>query len=161
MAAPRRATKPRGFTLVELVAVLLLASALAAVVLPRMQGALSFQDTAWRDQVLAALRHAQSTARGHRRLVCADLAAGQVVLRLATVNPATTCSQALPGPDGQAAFARDARAAALTVAPAGTLYFQPGGRVTTDGAGLNAADRSIAIAGEAAITLIGETGHAQ
>jgi prepilin-type N-terminal cleavage/methylation domain-containing protein len=151
----------RGFTLVELVAVLLLASALAVVVLPRMQDTLSFQDTAWRDQVLAALRQAQSTARGHRRLVCADLSAGQVVLRLATVNPATSCDQALPGPDGQAAFAHDGRAAALTVSPAGTLYFQPDGRVTSDGAGLSAADRSITIAGETAIALVGETGHAQ
>ena len=147
--------------MVELIAVLLLASALAVVVLPRMQDTLSFQDTAWRDQVLAALRQAQSVARGHRRLVCADLSAGQVALRLATANPATTCNQALPGPDGQAAFARDGRASALSVSPAGTLYFQPDGRVTTDGAGLTATDRSITVAGEAAITLVGETGHAQ
>ena len=37
----------------------------------QLQGALSVRGDDWRDQVLAALRQAQSTAQSHRRLVCA------------------------------------------------------------------------------------------
>ena len=91
--------------MVELVAVLLLVGVLAAVVVPKMDVALALRGTAWRDQVLAALRLAASTAHSHRRLVCVDIASGSVTLRLATANPATACNQAVPGPDGGANFA--------------------------------------------------------
>jgi MSHA pilin protein MshC len=155
----RAVPRQRGFTLVELVAVLLLVAVLAAVVAPKMDVALALRGTAWRDQVLAALRLAASTAHSHRRLVCADVATGSVTLRLATANPATSCNQALPGPDGSASFARAANAPATAVSPAGTLYFQPDGRVSSDGAGNSLADRSISVAGEPDITLVAQTGH--
>jgi MSHA pilin protein MshC len=110
---------------------------------------------------VAALRHARSTAISHRRLVCATVASGSVQLAIATAHGATTCTAALAAPDGGAAWAADAAAIATTVSPAGALYFQPSGRVTVDGAGIAAGTRTIAVTGEAAITVIGETGHVQ
>jgi MSHA pilin protein MshC len=158
MRASFSSAAARGFTTVELVAVVVLMGVLAVVALPRLEGALAQRGDHWRDQVLAALRHAQSTAQSHRRLVCATVATGAVSLSIATANPATTCASVLPGPDGHASHARDDRGIATSVSPAGTLYFQPNGRVTSDGAGSTAADRSIAIDGMTAITVVGETG---
>ena len=138
MCANSSSARCRGFTTIELVAVIVLMGVLAVVALPRMEGALAQRSDHWRDQVLAALRHAQATAQSHRRLVCAT---------------------ALPGADGQAAHASDRRHIATQVSPAGMLYFQPDGRITSDGAGAIATDRSIAIDGQDAIVVVAETGH--
>ncbi len=154
-------TESRGFTLPELVTVLVLVGVLAAVAVPRLDAAFALRDAAWRDQVVAALRHARSTAMSHRRLVCASVATGEVRLSIATTHPASTCTVPVPGPDAHAAFARDTSAAATALSPAGTIYFQPSGRVTGDGAGISALDRSISIAGTDDVVLIGETGHVE
>jgi prepilin-type N-terminal cleavage/methylation domain-containing protein len=159
MCANSSSVRCRGFTTIELVAAIVLMGVLAVVALPRMEGALAQRGDHWRDQVLAALRHAQATAQSHRRLVCASVATDAVTLSMATVNPATACTTALPGPDGQAAQASDRRHIATQVSPAGTLYFQPDGRITSDGAGAAATDRSIAIDGQDAIVVVAETGH--
>ena len=155
----RARSSERGFTVIELIAVIVLIGVLAVVALPRFEGALAQRSDHWRDQVLAALRHAQSTAQSHRRLVCASIATGAVTLTIASANPANSCDSTLPGPDADPRYAHDNRNIATTVAPAGLLYFQPGGRIASDGAGLTAADRSIAIDGQTAIAVTGETGH--
>lgn len=149
----------RGFTMVELIAVMLLVGVLAVVALPRLDGTLGLRGTAWRDQVLAATLQARSLATGHRRLVCLTVATGAVQMTMASANPASSCNTTLPGPDGDARWAVDPASLAVTVNPAGTLYLQPDGRVTSDGAGLTAVNVSIAIAGEAALQITGETGH--
>ena len=100
-------------------------------------------------------------AISHRRLVCASVAAGGVTLSIANANPAAACATALPGLDGQPLAADSQGGAAASIAPAGTIYFQPSGRASTDGAGSNAANRTISIAGQAAIVLVGETGHVE
>lgn len=149
----------RGFTLPELVIVLVLLGVLAAVALPRLGAASAMRETAWRDQVVAALRHARATAISHRRLVCATVQSGSVQLAIAAAHGAAACNTALSAPDGTAAWASEAATIATTVSPAGTLYFQPSGRVSSDAAGLVASGRTISIGGETAIRVIGETGH--
>jgi MSHA pilin protein MshC len=151
--------RPRGFTLPELVAVMVLLGILAATALPKLQSALSFRDAGWHDQVVAALRHAHHSAISHRRLVCADVAGASVTLTIASANPASSCSTALPGTDGGAASATAAGAATATASPSGPFYFQPSGRVTSDGAGVTAPVRSITINGQDNITVVGETGR--
>ena len=147
--------------MVELITVMVLVGVLAVVAMPRINSAEGLRGTAWRDQLGAAVLQARSTAIGHRRLVCLAVATGEVRLRLASSNPATSCDTAIPGPDGDARWAVDGTAIALTQQPAGTLYFQPDGRITRDGAGSSSVDVTISLAGETPLQLIGETGHVQ
>ena len=150
-----------GFTLLELVTVLLLVGVLSVVAIPKLQGAVTFRDDGWHDQLVAALHYAQKVAVSHRRLVCANVGATGVALSIAGTNPATTCSAALPGLDGQVLAADSKGGAAASIGPAGTVYFQPSGRVTVDGSGNNSTTRTIRIAGQPDIVLIGETAHVE
>ena len=156
----RSSERQRGFTLPELLAVLIVVGVLAAVAMPKLDAGLSLRNDAWHDEVVSALRHARQTAVSHRRLVCASVGATSVSLTIAAANPAATCSASLPGPDGGAAYASTGSGSA-SLSPAGTLYFQPSGRVTSDGAGNSVSSRTITIAGSDTITVIGETGHVE
>jgi len=166
VAAPRPARRTRGrlasgFTLVELVTVLLLVAVLAAVAVPRMGGMMGLPGAAWRDQLQAGLLQARSLAQGHRRLVCVAVATGELRLTQATANPASSCTAALNGPTGDARWAVDSQSLAVTVSPAGMLYFQPDGRVTSDGAGNTPVNVTITVSGEPNLSITGETGHVQ
>jgi MSHA pilin protein MshC len=152
----------RGFTMVELVVVLVLVSLLSLVILPKLTGVLSVRDGAWRDQVLSAMRYAQKGAVGHRRLVCATVGASSITLTIATVNPAVTCGANFNGLDGSNIVATTSNTSAATsVSPAGVIYFQPDGRVTSDGAGTTASTRTLSMSGASDITVNGETGYVQ
>ena len=140
---------------------LVLVGIVAAVATPRLQGVMSFRDDGWRDQLVAALRHAHSVSTSHRRLVCAAVASDSVTLTIASTNPATACDAALPGVDGQARAAASLGGAAARVSPAGPLYFQPSGRVSADAAGTSTPARTITITNQAPIVLVGETGHVE
>lgn len=151
--------RARGFTMVELIAVMLLVGVLAVVALPRLDGALALRSAGWRDQVQAGLLQARALAQGHRRLVCVTLATGEIRLSQASANPASSCNTPLTGADGDARWAFDTNAIVLTLNPAGTLYFQPDGRITSDGVGASTVNASVTLAGETALQITGETGH--
>lgn len=151
----------RGFSLPELIAVILLVSILSVSAIPRLQGALSFRDEGWRDQIVATLRYAHKVAISHRRLVCVDIAVDGLTLRIASAFPATVCNASLVGVDGQALAAAGKGGAVASVSPGGALYFQPSGRVSTDGAGSSAVTRTITLAGQTPIVVVGETGHVE
>lgn len=154
------ANPARGFTLVELVTVLIILGILAVVALPRMDSGQLFREVGFRDQVAAVLRHAQKTAVSHRRLVCATVAGNQLALGIATAHPASACNSALAGPDGrQPAASSPSASIALTALPAGPLYFQPSGTVTSDGAGTTPADYSLTVTNQTPISVLGATGH--
>lgn len=148
-----------GFTLVELIAILIVVGVLAVVAMPKLDAGSSLRNDAARDEVLAALRLAGQTAQSHRRLVCAEVTSSAVTLRIASARGATACDTAYAGPDGQAAFTANAGGATLSLAPAGTLYFQPDGRVTSDGAGATSSSRTLTVSNASSITIAGETGY--
>lgn len=156
---PRRG----GYTMVELVVVMVLVGVLSAVALPKLGVLTSVRDDAWRDSLVAGLRYAAKSAVAQRRLVCATLSNTQLTLTVASANPASSCSNNLFGPDGSNVFATSQNTGATTtMTPAGTIYFQPDGRSTSDGAGLTPADRSISPTGASGtVLLIGQTGHVE
>lgn len=154
------ARRSRGFTMIELLAVIVLLGVLAAVGLPRLSIAVAQRGPAWREQVMATLRAGHAIAQGHRRLVCVSVSGNALTLTIASANPASSCNSALRGADGDARWAWDANAPTTTGTPA-TLYLQPDGRVTSDGAGTTIVSPSISISGEATVTMNGETGHVQ
>ena len=157
-----RQSRLKGFTVVELLAVLILVGVLAAVALPRLNLVDALRSDNWREQTVAGLRLAQATAVGHRRLVCASFSSSRLQLQIAAANPASTCDAPLRGPDGTTDFgSTQPTSGGVAVAPAGTIYFQPTGRATLDGAGSQVSGRSISAAGTTAITVHGESGHVE
>ncbi len=153
-----------GFTLTELVIVMLIAGLLAAIAVPRMTATLNQADNAWRDSVQSGLRFAQKTAVSRRRLVCASVEAQRLVLTTDRVYQSALCDLALPGPDGRAdpdgaqPFDRTSRSRTTWT---GVLYFQPDGRVTTDKAGTAAANPEVTVQGANTIIVLGETGYVE
>lgn len=152
----------RGFTLIELVTVMILLGILAFVALPNLNQAEGFRATSFNDRVAASLRFAQKSAVAHRRLVCATVAADQLSLSLtiATAFGDLACPNALAGPDGaNPAAASPAANVTLTVAPAGVVYFQPSGAATSDAAGTIPANFTVTVSGQTPFTVNGATGY--
>jgi MSHA pilin protein MshC len=137
---PRPRARAAGFTMVELVVVMILVGVLAAIGIPRLMGDKGMQAAVFGDQVASGLRRAQKIATGHRRVVCAAIGPQAVILRL---NDCGSAGLAIGGvDDGDFATTDSALSATPTVA---TLYFQPDGRITTDAAGTATTTAAIAI----------------
>lgn len=147
-----------GFTMVELVTVMLILGILAVVALPRLSGGDEFKTLAFHDDVVAGLRYAQKTAVSHRRLVCATLTSRTLTLTIAGANPASSCGTAtLDRLTGGSLFA-EAGSDLIAPVPA-PIHFQPSGVATADAAGATIADFTINITGATAIFVAGATGY--
>ena len=154
--------KHGGFTLVELITVMVVLGILSAIALPRMMDNRAFVSAVFRADVVSALRYAQKSAVGHRRLVCATLTATTVTLSIAALNPATTCGTALPSPDGAPYQSKDGSVQASGYPAGGLLYFQPVGTITSDGAAATLYSGSIAITRQSTpISIQGATGYVE
>lgn len=146
-----------GFTLVELVTIMVLLGILVAVAMPRLANS-DLRAVTFRDETASMLRYAQKTATSHRRLVCASLATDSVAFSIAASNPATSCGLPLSLPIGSNGTLHSGDSAAVFTAPPANLYFQPDGRITEDGAGTILANQTLNIVG-LTITLVGATGY--
>lgn len=105
-----------GFTLVELVVVLVVTGILGAVAVPRFFDRQVFDGRAFFDQTVAMLRYGQASAIAQRRDVFVNLDAGSGTICLSYVADAT-CSNAASGlinPADQQRF--------LKTAPDGTAF---------------------------------------
>ena len=151
----------QGYTIVELITVMVILGILAAIAVPRMMSS-EWNGLAWRQEVLSALRYAQKSAVGHRRVVCANVSAKEVTLTIAAANPtdtATPCPNELAAPDNRD-FASNNDAVKAS-GKLGLYYFQPDGRITSDSAGTAsvATNTGITFTDADRIRIDGETGY--
>jgi MSHA pilin protein MshC len=102
----------RGFTLLELILVLVITAILSVAVGPRLMDNTSLSARGFADQVQASLRYAQKTAIAQRRFVCVDYALDRIML---TQNTVEACpGNTLASPDGAAQY--------VTPAPSGITF---------------------------------------
>jgi MSHA pilin protein MshC len=97
MAKPIRTAQ--GFTLPELIAIIIIAAILFAVAAPRFVSG-GFDNARLYHETTAALRYAQSTALATQRTVCAAFTATSVTLTYAAAYGSATCDTNLVGPTG-------------------------------------------------------------
>ena len=155
LAAHRRRTSlVRGFTLIELVIVIVVLGALAAIVLPRLSEG-SFREAAFAEQVATAFRFAQRTAvaTGCEMQVEVSAASESYAITRRADGTDTSCgstgafSLAVVNPAGGGAFAGTATGG-VQVTQGLTLRFDAQGLPTPNGGTVVVGGRSIVIEAE-------------
>lgn len=97
----------RGFTLVELIMVIVLVGVLSVVAVPRLIDKSDVSARGFHDSTLAYLRYAQKTAIAQRRTVCLDFGGVKTSLTLKIANTSADsansniCTVNLAGPGGE------------------------------------------------------------
>ncbi len=113
----------RGFTMVELILVIVVAGILAAVAVPRLVGRSSFDTRGFADQLAATVRFAQKLAVAQRRDVYVQLTAGN-----ATLCYDAACATPAPGPGGEKPYTVGAPNGVAIASPVAALHFDASGR---------------------------------
>lgn len=84
---PGPCSRTAGFTLVELIVVIIVMGILAVVALPRLDLLSGFDEAAYRDKVKSALQYARRSAVAQRRVVCVTVAGSEVILEVEKTQP--------------------------------------------------------------------------
>lgn len=111
----------RGFTMVELVLVIVIAGILAAVAAPRMLGRTGFDTRGFADQLAATVRFAQKLAVAQHTDVHVRLTASD-----ATLCYDAACATLAPGPGSEKPYTVSAPGG-VAITPPTTLHFDAGG----------------------------------
>lgn len=98
---PNLSPRSAGFTLIELVVVLMLVGILGAIAAPRFFDRSVFNNRGFEDQVLVSLRYAQKAAIAQHRFVCVTFNLNGLTL---TTGATSACGNSLASPDGQSSY---------------------------------------------------------
>ena len=88
--------RPSGFTLIELVTIMLIIGIMAVVVLPRFDLLKGFNEVGYRDKVKATLEYARKAAVAQRRHVRVSVAGNGLSLDIANADPDNGFPAAFP-----------------------------------------------------------------
>jgi MSHA pilin protein MshC len=142
--------RARGFTLIELVMVIVLLGILAVFIAPKFAGVSVFNVRGFHDETMAYLRYAQKTAVAQRRTVCVEFAADSITLSVASIAESYNCDAFLTGPRGEPqakATAKTGVTYAAGVAPAAFKFDGLGQPVDGSGNSLAIQELHVADAG--------------
>lgn len=92
----------RGFTMTELITVIVLVGILSVTVLPRFYNQGDFSSRGFYDQAAAAIRYAQKVAIAQRRFVCVNITGGNTLTL--TQGAALPCVNNLANPNGGVSY---------------------------------------------------------
>lgn len=154
----------RGFTMIELITIMILVGILAVVAIPKFDTS-AFKERGFRDGVFTAISHARRVAVASRRFVCVTVTPGTgspakvAVTRDLSTDPETSspvnCTQsvALPAPASGCASNEVCAPSGVTLGGAASIKFDPLGRSisspnTTVDATVTVANTSIKVAAE-------------
>jgi MSHA pilin protein MshC len=140
----------RGFTMIELVTIMVIAGVLAAMLAPRFFGRSVFESRGFYDQVVSTLRYAQKTAIAQHRFVCVSFPDNSsITLKYGTDN---TCAGGTLASPSETPYPLTNSNASFTATPV-AFNFDALGRPSASGV--------IAVSGYTAapITVEAETGY--
>lgn len=158
-SALRPLSRAAGFTMVELIVVIVIIGILASMALPRLADSSAMDGRGYASVVTAEIRYAQKLAIAQRRVVCAvpvagppqrvDLiyAAGGACAGAAVTQPGNTLPYQETAPNG------------IAVAFSGPLAFNGLGQPADPAGNALAAPVTVNITGVLALTVEQETGH--
>jgi len=140
-----------GFTLIELIMVIVLVGVLAVFAAPRLFNATDFYARGFHDETLAFLRYAQKAAIAQRRTVCVSFTINSATLKVDNDSSAG-CEASLAGPRGETPGGITARS--------GVSYSTLPSAVSFDALGRASTGQSIAVQGVGhSITIEAATGY--
>lgn len=132
----------RGFTLIELIMVIVMLGVLAVFAAPRMFNSGDFYARGFHDETLGLLRYAQKAAIAQRRTVCVTIDApstpstpNTATLSIASVAASSTCDKPLSGPNQNCTAGTPTGAKGCITARSGVSYSSSPAVLRFDGLG--------------------------
>ena len=164
---PQRAIRRRGhwgFTMVELIVMMVVLAIVSAVAIPRLTQLGSFKDVAYRDEIKAVLAYARKAAVARRRYTCVVFAAGTSVATVSAelVTPDAhvgSCPYAaLKTPSGLSNSTPPSGVSITSPALPLTIQFNPEGKPTVGG-GTTIVVTNSANSNTSSVTVEAESGY--